>query len=262
MNMNWKNIGFDCIKKAVSALDKLPQVKVLKDKINVQTNADIVSHNALIGCLKTHKVSCNIFSEEDKNVIKINGGDRNVIIILDPIDNTHLYLRGEKSFCSVAMMVIINNKPAYSFVGDIVTGEIYHCDQNKAYKNNKVIKVPSKVPGRRIIIGWAPHKMRLERLYKCLGPLTSQDYYLYNFGGQLQAVKIATGNYDAYVEVRAETLNEFCAALIVDRAGGYVTTLQGNPISYDPRKKQTLLISRKKEIHKKLLGQFIGKDYE
>ena len=63
MNMNWKKIGFDCIKKAVSELNKLSQVKVLKDEINVQTNADIVSHNALIDCLKTHKVSCNIFSE-------------------------------------------------------------------------------------------------------------------------------------------------------------------------------------------------------
>ena len=260
--MNWKNIGFDALRKAISALNKLPQVKVLNNKINIQTNADLASHDALIASLHTNRVQGEVFSEEAEKVIKINGGDPNTLIVLDPLDNTHLYLRGEKAFCSVAMMVIRNHQPIYSFVGDIVSGDIYHCDEKKSYKNNKLLSIPTKVPGRKIILGWAPYQLRLERLYQCLGPLTSRDYYLYNFGGQLQAVKIASGSYDAYVEVRAETINEFCAALIVERAGGYVTTIQGKPVSYHPHQKQTLLISRTKKIHQQLLQQFVGKDYE
>lgn len=260
--MDWTKTGFECIKNAISALNSLKKIKPLNDEINIQTNADVASHNTIIECLKKNKVSCNIFSEEEKNIIEIKGGDKNILIILDPIDNTHLYVRGEKSFCSVAMMVIINKKTAHSFVGDIVMGDIYHCDQNNAYKNNKVIKVPTEVPGRKIILGWAPYQLRLERLYRCLGPLTSQDYYLYNFGGQLQAVKIATGNYDAYVEVRAETLNEFCGAAIVERAGGAVSTLQGKPIEWNPTKKQTLIVARNKDIQEDILRQFKDKDYE
>ncbi len=260
--MDWTKIGFECIKNAISAVSSLKKIKPINNEINIQTNADVVSHNTIMRCLAKNNVSCNVSSEEEKKIIRINGGDPNVMIIFDPLDNTHLYLRGEKSFCSVAMMVLISRQPVYSFVGDIVTWDIYHCNQNHAYKNNKAIRVPSTVPGRKIILGWAPYYLRLERLYRCLGPLTSRDYYLYNFGGQLQTVKIATGSYDAYVEVRAETINEFCAAVIVERAGGIVSTLQGKPIAWDPSKKQTLIVARDKKTHKDILQRFKEKDYE
>mgnify|MGYP001588100815 CR=1 FL=1 len=133
--MNWKKIGFDCIRKAISALNSLTEVKAINNKINIQTNADILSNNIILKTLANHNVSCNVFSEEENKVIRINDGDKKVQVILDPIDNTYLFLRGEKSFCSVAMMILINNKPAYSFVGDILTNDIYYCDQKKAYSN-------------------------------------------------------------------------------------------------------------------------------
>ena len=205
-------------------------------------------------------LACNVFSEEETSIVKINGGDENVTIVIDPIDNTHLYLRGEIPFCSVALMFLIQGIPKYSFIGDISTGDIYYCNEKHAYKNDELLSVPSDTPGRDIILGWAPYKMRMERLITNLIDLTENDYYLYNFGGQLQAVKIATGHYDAYVEVRAETLNEFCAAIIVERAGGWVTTIQGKNIEYIPGKLQTLLIARNKKIHEDILKRLEGRD--
>lgn len=260
--MNWRDIGIGCIQAAFKVLHKIKDVKALNKEINIQTNADIASHNAIHDYLTENRIKCNIYSEENEDLIEVNDGGKNIVFVIDPIDNSLFFLRGEISFCSVALMIIINGSPKYSFVGDISNGDIYYCDEKSAYKNKERITVSNSVQGRYVILGWAPYKMRIERLFSNLTDLSDEKYYLYNFGGQLQTVKIATGNYDAYVEVRGETLNEFCAAVIVQRAGGAVSTLQGKPIDWNPTKKQTLIVARNKEVHKDILHKFKNKDYE
>ena len=260
--MDWIQIGKGCINTAIESLSSIKKVKALNNNINVQTNADIQSHNSIIDYLHKCNVRCDVYSEEKKQVIKINGGNKKVIFIIDPLDNTHLYLRGESSFCSVALMILINNEPVYAFVGDIGNHSTYYCDNIHAYLNGKHIFVPKKVQGRKIILGWAPYKLRSELFFKSLMDISEKEYYIYNFGGQLQTAKIATGNYDAYVEVRPEAINEFCAALIVQRAGGHVSTLKGEKIIYKPGRKQTLIVARTKDIHQTILKQFRGTQYQ
>lgn len=260
--MNWTEVGMGCIKAALDSLKEIEEVKALNKEINIQTNADIASHKAIISHLKENKIKCNVYSEEEKELIKINGGDAKTVFIVDPIDNTHLLLRGEISFCSVALMIIINGSPEFSLIGDLSNGNIYHCDEKYVYKNNVKINLKKKVEGRGVILGWAPYKMRMERLFNNLTDLSEKKYYIYNFGGQLQTAKIIDGTYDAYIEVRAETLNEFCAALIVKRAGGIISTLQGKPIEWNPNRKQTLIVARNKEVYNDILAKFKNKDYE
>ncbi len=260
--MDWTNIGIGCIKAAITELKEIKKVKPLNSEVNIQTNADLVSNKAILNFLKNKKVKCDVFYEEERGALQVNGGNANTVFVIDPIDNTLFFLRGEITFCSVALMIIIDGLPKYSFVGDISNDNIYYCDEKSAYKNKEKIKVPNTVQGRSIILGWAPYKMRIERLFSNLTDLSEEKYYLYNFGGQLQAVKIVDGSYDAYIEVRGETLNEFCAAVIVQKAGGVVSTLQGKPIDWNPTKKQTLIIARNKEIHEDILNRFKNKNYE
>ena len=80
--MTWTKIGIDCIKVAIDSLKGIEEVKALNNDINVQTNADIISHKAIINYLKKNKIKCNVYSEEEKELIKINGGDDNIIFIL------------------------------------------------------------------------------------------------------------------------------------------------------------------------------------
>jgi fructose-1,6-bisphosphatase/inositol monophosphatase family enzyme len=260
--MDWIKIGQECVTSAIKVLRELKEVKAFNNEINVQTNADIKSHNTIKEILTKSGASCNLVSEEDEKTIKINGGNNKVQIIIDPIDYTHLFLRGELSFCSIGLMILIDGFPKYSFIGDISNNDIFHCDEKYSYKNNQKIKVPTKIQGKNIILGWAPYKLRAKRFVDALADLTDGDYFIYNFGGMLQAAKIADGKYDAYMEVRASSLHEFAAAPIVERAGGIISTLQGKPIEWNPSKKQTLLISRNKKIHKDILDQFKDKDYE
>ena len=119
-------IGKNCVASAMKELQKLETVKALNNERNIKTNADMASHNAVVRELERSGLSCVLYSEESKDAIKINGGDEKIQILLDPIDGTVFYLRGEIYFCGVGMLFLVSGNPSYSFVGDIASGDLYH----------------------------------------------------------------------------------------------------------------------------------------
>ncbi len=254
--MDWIKIGMECVTSAIRVLKNLTEVKAFNNELNIKTDADILSHNKIKEVLTKCGASCDFVSEESEEIIKINGGNNKVQVVVDPVDYTHFFLRGELSFCSVALMVLIEGSPKYSFVGSISTGDMYYCDEKSAYKNNKKITVPTKIQGKNIIVGYAPYKFRAKKFIECLADLTDGNYFIYNFGGQLHSAKIAEGIYDALIEVRDESLHEFAGAVIAERAGGFISTLEGKPIDWNPSIKQTLLVARNKKIQKDILEAF------
>lgn len=260
--MDWTAIGKQCVNASMQALRELKAVRALNDGQNIQTNADVVSHEAIEKTLVESGISCSLVSEEKENPIPVNGGSGETFVFIDPIDNTAFYLRGELCFCGVGMIVYFDNRPQYSFVGEISTGFIYHCDETSAYKDGKKIVIPEKVQGKNIITGYAPYKLRAERFFGGLVGLTERDYLVYNFGGMLLAAKLAEGRYDAQLEVKAVSLHEMAGAIIAERAGGILTTLLGKPVEWKIGKKQTMLVSRNRKIHQEILEQFKNADYE
>jgi fructose-1,6-bisphosphatase/inositol monophosphatase family enzyme len=257
--MDWIKVGKTSLTNARNKLVKLLVTKALDNKDNIQTNADILSHKIIVQTLKISGYSCNLYSEEENEVVKINGGDDNVKIVIDPIDYTHFFLRNELSFCSVGMLIIIKNKPTYAFIASLENNDLYHCDEKFAYKNNRKITVPKRIQGRNIILSYAPAKSRFKKFAKHLLTLTNGNYLAYNFMGLLPTAKIADGKYDATIEIEPTPLHEFAGALIVKRAGGIISTLEGEEIDWNPKKKQTLLVARNKKIHQDILKQFYEK---
>jgi fructose-1,6-bisphosphatase/inositol monophosphatase family enzyme len=261
MEKNWIEIGREAVKSAIKILAKFKNVEVLKKGINVQTSADISSHNTIVNFLKEKNISCTIHSEESESLIKVGENPDDFLVIIDPLDCTQMFLRGEHFLCSVAMMVLDKDYNLIcSIVGDISNGKIYSCDNSYAYLDDKQITISPKMTDRKLILGWAPYELRLRRLYDCFIDLTKEEYYLYNYGGQLQTVKIINGVYDVYVEVRPETLNEMCGAVIVQKAGGYVSTTKGEKLILKPNILQTLIVARDKETHSEILNKTINKD--
>jgi len=253
--MDWEAAGKNCLQKAFEALRDVKTIKVLDDGINPHTDADLMSHVAMAASLRDSGLSCELISEEYGQVIPINGGG-SVKVMIDPIDETAFFMRGELSFSSVGMFVVENGMPTYSFVGDLSNGDIYHCDQKQAYKNGVPVTVPGKMPGKYILAGWAPYSPRIEVFYEKILRLPKQEYTMLNFGQMLQAAKITGGGYDACFEILPAKLQEFAGAIVAWRAGGQLTTMEGKPIVWDPGIRQTMLVSRDKDLHQKLLTAF------
>ena len=45
--MDWIEIGKECVTSAIKVLREIKEVKAFNNKINIQTNADIASHNKI-----------------------------------------------------------------------------------------------------------------------------------------------------------------------------------------------------------------------
>ncbi len=251
---NWAFIGDECIRRAMEALKKIKSVKLFDEGINPHTDADLASHNAIADALRKSGISCNLISEESKEILEINGGGPDKIFT-DPLDNTINFIRGDFSFCAVGLFVVRGGEPSYSFVGDLATGDIYHCDENYAYLNGKKLAIPKSREGRYIIAGWAAGGPRL-KAFSDKAPNFPDKYRIFNYGQMLQSAKIILGQYDACFEILPTELSEFAGAIIAQRAGAVLSTLEGKPIIWRESNNQTMLVSRNKELHEELLCYF------
>ena len=253
--MNWETAGKNCVQKALESLKGIKATKTFDDGINPHTDADLVSHKAMVLALEESGLSCDLVSEEFGRVIKINGGGKTKVFI-DPIDGTAHFMRGELSFCAAGMIVIENGQPAYSFVGDLAAGDIYHADAERAYKNGKPAAIPEKSIGKYYVAGWAAGGPRREEFFAKISKLPQNEYLAFNFGQMLQAAKITQGCYDACFEILPARMQEFAGAVIAWRAGGELSTMEGSPIIWDGSVRQTMLVSKNNELHQKLLADF------
>jgi fructose-1,6-bisphosphatase/inositol monophosphatase family enzyme len=253
--MDWETAGVNCVQKALESLKGVRATKAFDDSINPHTDADLVSHNAMVAALEESGMACDLVSEEFGQTIKINGGGQTEVFI-DPIDGTVHFMRGELSFCGTGMIVIEDGQPSYSFVGDIAVGDIYHCDREGSYKNDNRVKNPGNIIGKNVIAGWAPYGQRLGLFFDKVSKLTKDEFITFNFGQMLQSAKITDGRYDACFEIVPAKLKEFAGAIIAWRAGGTLTTMEGNPIVWDGSIRKTMLVSRDNELHQKLLKSF------
>ena len=253
--MNWTTVGQNCVRETLRVLDGFSAVKLFDNTSNPHTDADLAAHNALVSALERAGARCELVSEEYDRKISINGGGAAKVFV-DPIDGTAFFIRGERSFSSVGLFVIDNGQPSYSFVGDAATGDIYHCDEKQAYKNGVPLAIPKRMPGKYILAGWAPYSPRIEKFFDLSSRLPKDEYLMLNFGQTLQSAKICTGGYDACLEILPAKLQEFAGAIIAWRAGGELSTMEGSPIVWEPDIRQTMLVSRSKELHQKLLKAF------
>lgn len=253
--MNWEKTGINCIKEAFRALKDVKTAEAMDNSLNPHTDADLISHNAILKVLHDSGASCQLVSEESAERIIIGrGGDE--IVVADPIDNTVFFSRGLMTTCAVSLFVIKGGEPVYSFVGDLATGNIYHSDPFEAFKNQKQIIAPKSTIGRPILSGWAPYAPRMEKFYENFCKLPQKEFLVFNSASILEHAMICDGYFDAGFHVTPTKLQEFAGAIIAWRAGGEISTMEGKPIVWDANVLQTMLVSRNKELHQKLLAAF------
>jgi fructose-1,6-bisphosphatase/inositol monophosphatase family enzyme len=252
---NWETIGKNCLSAAFEALRGVTGAKTLDDSVNPHTDADLIAHNAIMNVLRDSGAACAVYSEEAAEKIVLGGGGETQVVV-DPIDNSVFFMRGLLSSCAVSLFIVGNGQPLYSFVGDLARGDIYYCDGVNAYKNARQIHVPESTPGKMILTGWAPYSPRMELFYQKFVKLPQKEFLMFNCGSILEQAQIADGYFDAGFHVTPTKLQEFAGAIIAWRAGGEISTLEGKPILWDINVKQTMLVSRSKELHQKLLKSF------
>lgn len=252
--MDLITLGQQCVKEAMSVLsDASAEIIRFKGSTrNVQTKADLEAEEAIISCLKKSGQNFLIVAEEKDSPIKI-GLNPEIEVYVDPLDGSSFFLTGHKRFCCTALMFIKKGKVLASFVGDLITGDIYHCDEGFAYFNGQKIIFSTKKRGERYMVAtYAMKGRRMKEEFPKLADLAQKKIIVFNNSGPLEQAMITTGQFDAVVDSLPLSPWEYSGTAIAEKAGAIVTTCEGRPFIYK-NTKQAAITARNPEIHQMLL---------
>ncbi len=160
--------------------------------------------------------------------------DSDFIWLIDPIDGTKAFVRGRPLFsCQIALMyrgeIILGVSTAPCFNG----GErIYALKGQGAFLEGKRISV-SEINTLSQAVFSSGNLKRLTQdseKWARYGELVGQVNSIRGFGDFLQYHFLATGKVDLIVESDVNILDIAALSIIVNEAGGKMTTLDGSPI--------------------------------
>ncbi len=252
--MDLITLGKQCVREAMKALEK-SSAEIIQFKgstKNIQIAADIAAQDAMINILKKSGSEFLVISEEKEEPIKI-GQNPQIEVYIDPLDGSSYFLVGNKRFCCTALMFVQKGKVLASFVGDLITGDIYHCDNQFTYLNDQEISFSPEKKGERYMVGvYAIKGKAIKNELPKLVDLAQEKILILNNCGPLDQALIATGQFDVVVDLLPINLWDYCGTAIAQKAGAIVTTREGTSFRYE-NIKQTGITARNSEIHEMLL---------
>ena len=167
----------------------------------------------------------------DKNVLE-NG----YTFIVDLIDGTTNFSR-HFSLSAISVGLLKDAKPYIAVCYNPYLDEMYIAQKNKgAYLNNKSLKVSDKTLSEGIVLsGNAPYYKELrEKSIQLLNKFSILATDFRRFGSAvIELCNIACGRAEVYFELKLQPWDYAAGLLIVEEAGGKVTTINGKQMSFN-----------------------------
>lgn len=201
---------------------------------------DKVAENAVVTYITEHNIDCQLITEE-AGVI----GDKDLKIILDPLDGTTNALTGIPFY---AVSLAFWGESVYGFVKNLCNHDIYEAYQGEnPLKNGRKIFSDCTESVAFGYIGKGFQKvLPLFDAWRCLGSLALELSY------------VAEGKMAALVDLRekARIVDVAGAQIIAEAAGVIITDESGNPpfeTYFDNHFLGKIIICARPDIHEKLL---------
>lgn len=195
------------------------------------TQYDIAIEEFLISRFTQEFKEFNIIAEESYNMDMVFDNS----IIIDPIDGTTNFANGVPH-CAISVGVYKDKKPFIGIVYNPILDEIFEATINKgAFKNGKKITVSQEKDFQKSLLSSGfPYSSDsnkedlndvLQKL-KCILPLC-QD--LRRFGSaSLDLCYVASGMIEGYYEMNLKAWDVSAGIIILNEAGGKVSSLDGS----------------------------------
>lgn len=151
-------------------------------------------------------------------------GDSPVVWVVDPIDGTDNYLRGNPYWC-IAIALVVDGQVEFGLTLDPNTDELYLARRGQgAWCNQHRLQVSSAtaIERAKILLGFsyrcppAPHAALVGRL------LAQRCEYARLGAGALSLAHVAAGRFEGYVELHMNAWDALGGLLLVAEAGGVV----------------------------------------
>jgi len=203
-----------------------------KSRFDYSTPVDKLVEDHVLNRLKGAGVNCKVLSEECGEVAL---GNADCTLILDPLDGTVNYSRGDPDFC-VGLALEERGEFTFAAVYDPYHDEFFEAQRGKgAYLNGNRITVSqrSSFENSYLAFEWWPSNEEAEAGGRCFQRLLCEctRNIKAKYCDLLDLAYLACGRRDGVVFVynRADPWDIAPGALIVEEAGGIVTDGRGHP---------------------------------
>lgn len=220
------------------------QVENKKDDTPV-TNADFAANDLIVETLSKLTPHIPILSEESDEISFAERSTWETYWLVDPLDGTRAFIEKTGEF-SVNIALIYQHLPVVGVIySPVKKCSFYACKDNGAFyldeKNqSRKIEVCPKCPNdkSRKIITAGTHSSRSVALQAFLDNLHDEfgGYEMKFMGSSLKSCMIAEGVADLYARLGPTSEWDTAAAqCIVEEAGGLITNLQMQPLTYNTK---------------------------
>ncbi|MDH3502087.1 MAG: 3'(2'),5'-bisphosphate nucleotidase CysQ [Nitrosopumilus sp.] len=221
------------------------------------TEADLKSNEIIKNILS--KTNHNILSEEDKD--DQSRLSKEIIWIVDPLDGTSDFIDKTGEF-TVMIALVKNKEPILGVIGWPTEKTIFAAQKGKGafrYSNNKWEKIhvtKNSELSKCRAVGSRHHLSDTEKMF--IKKLGIKDFT--SIGSSLKVGKISSGEAEAYITTtnKMKEWDSAASYCIVNEAGGKMTDMSGNDISYNNKivnHKNGILVTNGL-IHEKIINEF------
>ena len=236
------------IAKSLENVEKIEST--LKGTNDFVTNVDKEAETIIIDTIKSSYPEHCIVAEENG---LINGKDKDVQWIIDPLDGTSNFVKGLPHF-AVSIAVRIKGKTEVACVYDPMLNELFTAQRGAgAQLNNARIRVkqPKDLQGAIIATGFPfKQKQHSESYFKIMSAMFVEVADFRRAGSAaLDLCYVAAGRVDGYFELglkpwdiaAGELIAREAGAIITDFAGGTEYIKSGNVVASSARGVKSLL---------------------
>ncbi len=198
-----------------------------KDVHSLVSYVDIEAEKKLVKGLRSFIPESNFITEENTvHSSKIN----KYTWIIDPLDGTTNFLKRIPIF-SISVALVENDKIVFGVIYNIMMDEMFHTVLgNGAFLNHKKIHV-SQTPNliEAVIATGFPYKVKkMKELTGILQHVLDKSRGVRRLGSAaIDLAYTACGRYDSYYEASINPWDVAAGILLVEEAGGIVTTMSG-----------------------------------
>lgn len=197
------------------------------------TDADVAAQQLITDLIRSRFPDHGFLTEEAAPDLPGKGP---VIWIIDPLDGTSNYSRGQSNFC-VSIAATIGQEVQAGVIFDPVRGETFSATVNRGSSLNGTPIAVSTVedPSRSIVaLDWGHSHSKRRRTLELLGCVAHDVHSVRAIGSAALALAwVAAGRLDAYLNVNLKRWDHAAGGLLIALAGGRFSTLSDGPVHLD-----------------------------
>ena len=247
-----KNVAIAAAKEAGKLLNEnFQKVKSMsfKGENDIVTEIDLKSEKIILDAIKSRFPDHDILSEEAGT---IGDGASRYTWVIDPIDGTKNYYHSMNPY-RVGICLLEDKKLILNVLYNPTKDEVYVAQKGRgAFLNDKKITVNNNADLKTSIVMFhlSSKKESRVRIINVLEKVSEATMSMRIFGSSLASMSyIASGKFDVYFTVQTKPWDILPVALLIEEAGGKVTDIEGNEITYE----STSVIASNGKVHDQMV---------